>query len=274
MPKQLHWMKVDIDDFLDGVIALDPRDGWVYWIICLLYARDGGPVKIEPAVLGRRCNMRPSSVSKSIERLLALGKLYEPRPGFLANRRVDKEVDEALTKSALAAKSAAARWKSGGSNPSNKSNLFDTDLLTGVSETQQKPLLDQPLPDANAMRTQSERNARAMPYTDTVTKQEPLEKNSARARIAKAMPDPEQEERPKKAATAPASKGARPPSDSVERFRKRLRERLDDPRLPDGERARIVEELNKGADRSKPSLKGAPGTTEYTDTEAELDDSV
>lgn len=78
-------------DFLAGIAGLKADEIAVYTVALMLIYDRGGPVVADYEHIGWRCQMRPSSAKKLVERLIERGKLglYE---GRLTNNRAEIEL--------------------------------------------------------------------------------------------------------------------------------------------------------------------------------------
>ena len=84
-------------DFIVGVRGLNASEVGIYiMLLCRMY-EVGGPIESDTAVLAAYCGCRPSSLSKAVEKLLALGKL-KAADGQMWNERAIAEIDRRAKK--------------------------------------------------------------------------------------------------------------------------------------------------------------------------------
>lgn len=107
--KRLPWVKWFAAAFLGGIRDLEPNEITVYVVILNLIFDEGAPIRDDAALIAKRCNMRPTSCAKSIEALVAKGKITR-RAGKLRNQRAEKELKSRQEVSEKSAKSAWERW--------------------------------------------------------------------------------------------------------------------------------------------------------------------
>lgn len=97
-------------DWLAGVASLTPAEVGVYInILALIYENDG-PVPYDVKRLSRRMGINAGPLKKIVTALIDEGKLVDEH-GSLTNLRAEKEIQERLSKSAIAKQNAFARWK-------------------------------------------------------------------------------------------------------------------------------------------------------------------
>ena len=104
------WIKWFPSDFLNGVADLSPNEIAVYTIILNRIFDEDGPIKNDPAIISRRCNMRPSQAAKSIKCLIENGKLIDA-DGLLDNERAKKEVESRRKVSVKQTINITSRWR-------------------------------------------------------------------------------------------------------------------------------------------------------------------
>lgn len=80
-------------DFMNGVRGLSAQDVGVYtMLLCQIY-EENGPVELNHFRLATYCGMRVPAFTKSVEKLIALGKL-DLENGFLKNKRAETEIQK------------------------------------------------------------------------------------------------------------------------------------------------------------------------------------
>jgi uncharacterized protein YdaU (DUF1376 family) len=80
-------------DFMNGVRGLSAQDVGVYtMLLCQIY-EENGPVELNHFRLATYCGMRVPAFTKSVEKLIALGKL-ELENGHLKNKRAEAEIQK------------------------------------------------------------------------------------------------------------------------------------------------------------------------------------
>jgi uncharacterized phage protein (TIGR02220 family) len=134
------FMKLYISDYLTDTYDLTTLEHGAYLLLIMHYFQTGKSLPDNKTKLARICKL---SVQKFSKVESALKDFFFICDGQWFHKRIEKELDEMSKKSDTARVSAMHRWSNDGSN-SNKKD------------------------DANAMRTQCERNANAM-LTDTDT---------------------------------------------------------------------------------------------------------
>lgn len=89
--------------FMAGIRGLNANEVKVYiCLLCRIY-ESGGPIRRNDVVLSTYCEMRPSSFTKAMSRLLALEKFQE-RDGLLSNAAADEEISWRASKSQKSAR--------------------------------------------------------------------------------------------------------------------------------------------------------------------------
>jgi uncharacterized protein YdaU (DUF1376 family) len=140
------WVKWFAGDFLNGVADMGPNEGWVYSIVLNLIFDTGQPIPDNIERLSRRCNMRPTSVEKAIQALVAAGKLVR-REGVISNARAEDSVKSREKVGDKSSKAAHTRWRKVSEKPNE------------INE--------------GSMRTHPPSNASAMPYQKPEAREEP-----------------------------------------------------------------------------------------------------
>jgi uncharacterized protein YdaU (DUF1376 family) len=82
------------DEFLVGVVGLNPAEIGAYWVTCSLMYSRGGPIADDDAWIARACGCHIRTWRTLKERLIAAGKLVV-RDGFISNSRVLREIEKA-----------------------------------------------------------------------------------------------------------------------------------------------------------------------------------
>lgn len=140
----LPWFRFFPSDWLGGTRGMSAAETGIYiTLIATMYER-GAPVPEEIARLARLCGASNSAFKTALETLAAEGKIIRVEGG-LWNERVGKETEIRAEKSEVGRSAAQARW----AQKDNKNNATN---------------------DANAMPSQSERNANQKPETREETK--------------------------------------------------------------------------------------------------------
>jgi uncharacterized protein YdaU (DUF1376 family) len=98
-------------DFMNGVRGMTSQEVGVYvMLLCRIY-EESGPVECNELILATYCGMRIATFRKSLEKLVALGKLYEA-DGMISNRRAEVEISkraESLKNNSRAGKASAKK---------------------------------------------------------------------------------------------------------------------------------------------------------------------
>lgn len=124
-------------DWLAGTSGLTPAERGVYITLCCLIYENFGPVEHDDRRLARHCGCPKPTFRKTLDALIADGKITLGTDGMLSNARCEREIRKRAGKSQKARVAALERWKAHGRK----------------TEQDQLPL------DADAMRMQCERNA-------------------------------------------------------------------------------------------------------------------
>ena len=82
------------DEFLVGVVGLNPAEIGAYWVACSLMYSRGGSITDDDAWISRACGCNPRTWRAIKDRLVAAGKLTI-RDGFISNSRVIREIERA-----------------------------------------------------------------------------------------------------------------------------------------------------------------------------------
>jgi uncharacterized protein YdaU (DUF1376 family) len=82
------------DEFLVGVVGLNPAEIGAYWVACSLMYSRGGPIVDDDAWIARACGCHIRTWRALKDKLLAAGKLTF-RDGFISNSRVLREIERA-----------------------------------------------------------------------------------------------------------------------------------------------------------------------------------
>lgn len=89
------WYRRFPDNFIAGTVGLTLEEKGAYSLVLdLMYVR-GGPVPDEPRYIAGVCNCSVRKWNAIREKLIALGKIHAV-DGFLANDRVEKEIENCL----------------------------------------------------------------------------------------------------------------------------------------------------------------------------------
>lgn len=84
--------------FMKGVRGLTPAEVGVYiMLLCRIYEEEG-PIKNNPLILATYCEMRQPTFEKTLERLVALGKLTLS-DGVLSNDKADDVISDRVVRS-------------------------------------------------------------------------------------------------------------------------------------------------------------------------------
>jgi len=136
------WVKFYPSDWLAGTRGMSAAETGIYiTLIATMYERQE-PIKEDVGRLARACGSSNSAFKKALDVLVEDGKI-ERTDGLLWNNRVGRECEKRSEKSEVASQSAKRRWS------------------TSDEKDQQK---QQP-ENANAEKTQCERNANQKPDT-------------------------------------------------------------------------------------------------------------
>ena len=126
---------------MNGVRGLTAQEVGVYtMLLCRIY-EENGPIERNDLRLATYCGMRVPTFSKTLDKLIALGK-FSVSDGMVSNRRAEAEISNRsndLKIASLAGKvSAQKRQQNQGSDPTGVERPFnhtdtDTDTITPLS---------------------------------------------------------------------------------------------------------------------------------------------
>ena len=85
------WFKFYPADFMNGVRGLSAQEVGLYMMLLARIYEENGPVEYHPLRLSTYCGMREATFVKTLEKLLALGKITL-RDGMLSNGRAEEEI--------------------------------------------------------------------------------------------------------------------------------------------------------------------------------------
>ncbi len=85
------WFKFYPADFMNGVRGLSAQEVGLYTMLLARIYEENGPVEYHPLRLSTYCGMREATFVKTLEKLLALGKITL-RDGMLSNTRAEAEI--------------------------------------------------------------------------------------------------------------------------------------------------------------------------------------
>ena len=85
------WFKFYPADFMNGVRGLSAQEVGLYTMLLARIYEENGPVEYHPLRLSTYCGMREATFVKTLEKLLALGKITL-RDGMLSNGRAEEEI--------------------------------------------------------------------------------------------------------------------------------------------------------------------------------------
>ena len=135
----MHYYPFNINDYIAHTADLDPLEDIAYRRLIDLYYQTEKPIPLDQERVCRKIRMR----SHCDQVAFALREFFERTPTGFRHKRIDDEIAKFHLKSDKARKSAEARW-------SKKTKGKQTDRRK----------------DANALQTQSERNANQEPITN------------------------------------------------------------------------------------------------------------
>lgn len=132
-------------DFMNGVRGLSPQEVGVYtMILCRIY-EENGPVEYHSMRLATYCGMRQATFSKTVEKLVDLGKLSLD-DGMLSNTRAEAEISNRsndLKIASRAGKESAKKRKQNQRNTATTAersfNHTDTDTEATLSSVAKAP---------------------------------------------------------------------------------------------------------------------------------------
>lgn len=99
------------DEFLAGIVGMKAIDIAVYWVICSLIYSSGGPIPETDSRLPRLMAERPTTIRKSVARLVA-SKKVTIEAGMLVVKRCESELNLVQIRSKSGVKASRIRWKS------------------------------------------------------------------------------------------------------------------------------------------------------------------
>ena len=85
------WFKFYPADFMNGVRGLSAQEVGLYTMLLARIYEENGPIEYHPLRLSTYCGMREATFVKTLEKLLALGKITL-REGMLSNARAEAEI--------------------------------------------------------------------------------------------------------------------------------------------------------------------------------------
>jgi uncharacterized protein YdaU (DUF1376 family) len=140
MPKKkIPFFRFYPSDFMDGVRGLSAQEVGLYtMLLCRMY-EESGPIEDHPLRLSTYCGMREKTFAKTLEKLVALGKIKR-RNGMLTNDRAEIEISDRShdLENAIAAGKASAkkRQQKQSEEPTGVERSFNhTDRDTDIRET-------------------------------------------------------------------------------------------------------------------------------------------
>jgi hypothetical protein len=129
------WVKWMPNDFLNGIIGLNPIEIAVYTVILNMIYDKGGPIDEDIPRLARRCGARVDHFTRALEELVRMGKVLRA-DGVLSNKKCEVVL--------------IAR--------SEKLKTLSDNLAVAASQTNEKPnqINDAPAPNAAPERAENE----------------------------------------------------------------------------------------------------------------------
>ena len=137
--KKIPFFRFYPSDFMDGVRGLSAQEVGLYtMLLCRMY-EESGPIEDHPLRLSTYCGMREKTFAKTLEKLVALGKIKR-RNGMLTNDRAEIEISDRShdLENAIAAGKASAkkRQQKQSEEPTGVERpLNHTDRDTDIRET-------------------------------------------------------------------------------------------------------------------------------------------
>lgn len=137
--KKIPFFRFYPSDFMDGVRGLSAQEVGLYtMLLCRMY-EESGPIEDHPLRLSTYCGMREKTFAKTLEKLVALGKIKR-RNGMLTNDRAEIEISDRShdLENAIAAGKASAkkRQQKQSEEPTGVERSFNhTDRDTDIRET-------------------------------------------------------------------------------------------------------------------------------------------
>jgi uncharacterized protein YdaU (DUF1376 family) len=120
MPKsRIPFFRFYPSDFMDGVRGMSAQEVGLYtMLLCRMY-EESGPIEDNTLRLATYCGMREKTFTKTLDKLVALGKITR-QGGMLSNHRAEIEISDRShdLKNAIAAGKASAKKRQ--QNQSNK----------------------------------------------------------------------------------------------------------------------------------------------------------
>ena len=137
MPKsRIPFFRFYPSDFMDGVRGLSAQEVGLYtMLLCRMY-EESGPIEDNTLRLATYCGMREKTFTKTLDKLVALGKITR-QDGMLSNHRAEIEISDRShdLKNAIAAGKASAKKRqqnqsNGATGVQRAFNHTDTDTDT------------------------------------------------------------------------------------------------------------------------------------------------
>ncbi len=127
------------DEFLVGIVGLNPAEIGAYWVACSLMYSRGGPIADDDAWIARACGCHVRTWRMLKTKLIAVGKL-RIEGGFVTNSRVVREIERAQgrVKQSRQAAEASARARREAAENIDDSN-DDNDLAGASAEIPEEP---------------------------------------------------------------------------------------------------------------------------------------
>lgn len=145
-------------DFLAGTSGLSPAERGVYiTLLCLIYEHDG-PIQRDDARLARRCGSPKAAFVRTLDGLIAEGKITQDED-VLSNRRAEKALMDRTNRTQNSTHAANQRWGAQGQKMQQKQREVDAGAMPSqcVGDASQKPEPDTRKRDTNVSLVQSDR---------------------------------------------------------------------------------------------------------------------
>lgn len=148
-------------DFLAGTSGLSPAERGVYiTLLCLIYEHDG-PIQRDDARLARRCGSPKAAFVRTLDGLIAEGKITQDE-GMLSNRRAEKALMDRTNRTQNSTHAANQRWGAQGQKMQQKQRAVDAGAMPSqcVGDASQKP---EPDVEAKASTSRARKRASRLP---------------------------------------------------------------------------------------------------------------
>lgn len=165
----MQYYSFNINDYTGSTAHLDPLEDIAYRRLIDYYYQSEGAIPADLDFIAKRIRMR--GYINEILAVLEEFFIYDEDAGVWRNERCDRELAELYERSEKARKSAQARWSKTKGKQSQKTEADVQPQVEAQAEQIKETAESLTVSgfDANAMRTQCERNATQYPIPNTVT---------------------------------------------------------------------------------------------------------